>query len=35
MAVVDQVSRACQILDISIQGQDIESIIREIVTEKG
>ena len=35
MAVVDQVSRACQILDISIQGQDIESIIREIVTERG
>ena len=33
--VVDQVSRACQILDISIQGQDIESIIREIVTERG
>ena len=35
MAVVDQVSWACQILDISIQGQDIESIIREIVTERG
>ena len=35
MAVVDRVSRACQILDISIQGQDIESIIREIVTERG
>lgn len=35
MTVVDQVSRACQILDISIQGQDIESIIREIVTERG
>nr|WP_296265811.1 ATP-binding cassette domain-containing protein [uncultured Merdimonas sp.] len=34
MAVVDYVSRSCQILDISIQGQDIESIIREIVTEK-
>lgn len=35
MAVVDQVSRACQILDISIQGQDIESIIREIVAGRG